>query len=230
MRSLKQNLVSEIFVVATGFAALIHSTWSIGTLFSGNEPVWTADLWASAWAYLSWMIPALLIAFALDIGQIATSHEIRMDLKLGKRPIAKYITFGIFALATYYLQWLYMAHHVPKLALGEGVGATHVQFASFLRDLSIWIVPAFLPLSTLLYTISRVKTEEVIAEIVVEDPQAVFQITQPLLPERSGRKRVAEEVKAFILENPDKKPKEVAENLSVGISTVYRIMKEIEHD
>lgn len=162
MNNFRKSLVSEIFVVATGFAALVHSTWSIGTLFSGQEPIWypTQTFLEYIFAYLCWMVPALLIAFALDIGQIATSHEIRECIARNERPIRKYVTFGIFAVATYYLQWLYMMNHIPLLALGGGVSALHTPLVEALRDLSVWIVPAFLPLSTLLYTYSHVKAEE----------------------------------------------------------------------
>lgn len=161
MHTFRKHLFTEIFVIATGFAALVHSTWSVGTLFSGMQPLVASgeDATAYAFRYASWVLPALLIAFALDIGQIATSHEIRQCILRGEQPVRKYVTFVIFALATYYLQWLYMAYHIPMLALGEGVSAMHIPVAQALRDMAVWIVPVFLPLSTLLYTFSHVQTE-----------------------------------------------------------------------
>lgn len=162
MKNIRAHLIAEIFVIATGFAALVHSTWSAGTLFSGMQPVAaTGEAWFTyALRYMEWMLPALLVAFALDIGQIATSHEIRECIKRGEQPYRKYVTFIVFALATYYLQWLYMAFHIPMLALGAGVSSVHTAIATSLRDLSIWIVPAFLPLSTLLYTFSHARSED----------------------------------------------------------------------
>lgn len=187
MNSVKKNLASEIFVIATGVAALIHSTWSIGTLFSGVEP--SAEL--QPFRYLTWLIPALLVAFALDIGQIATSHQIGLDLARGERPRGKYVTFVVFAVSTYYLQWLYMAHHIPTLELGAGIGITHREFASNLRDLAVWVVPAFLPLSTMLYTFSRVqeKPAHTEKEVYVEPAYTEIVVEETPLPEIEAPKQ-----------------------------------------
>jgi len=136
------HLVQQPFVFATGAAALIHSTWALGTLFAGEQP--------EGWALLGWLAPALLISFALDVGQIATSAEIREHGLTRTRGV----TFIVFSGATYYLQWLYIAHHMPSLALAAGVRETWAGFATVMRDSAVWIIPALLPLSTLLYTFS----------------------------------------------------------------------------
>ena len=149
MKFLK-HLLNNPFILATGMAALAHSTWALCTLFSGNEPTQFTGSW---WA---WLIPGLLIAFALDVGQIATSTEIRG----GQRKPIKYVTFGVFSVATYYLQWLYISHHMPSVSLGDGVRAEWVGFASLFRDMGIWIIPALLPLSTMLYTLSESDEKE----------------------------------------------------------------------
>lgn len=139
-----RHFVQQPFIAATGVAALAHSTWSLATLFTGEEPQ------QFTFAWFAWLAPALLIAFALDVGQIVTSSEIRA----GQRKPVKYLTFAVFAIATYYLQWLYIAHHMPALALSSGVRESWGEVATLLRDAAIWIVPALLPLSTLLYTFS----------------------------------------------------------------------------
>lgn len=138
------HAIKQPFVFATGLAALSHSTWALATLFAGKEP----EQFTFAW--FSWLAPALLIAFALDVGQIVTSAEIRA----GQRTITKYFTFGIFAIATYFLQWLYIIHHIPALELSQGVRGEWHNVVLLLRDCAIWIIPALLPLSTLLYTFS----------------------------------------------------------------------------
>lgn len=140
-----KHVTEQPFVFATGLAALVHSTWSLGTLFAGTQPATTDPL-----KFAFWLVPALLISFALDVGQIATSAEIRE----GQRTATKYITFTVFAVATYYLQWLYIAHHMPQLELASGVRQTWASGATILRDAAVWIIPALLPLSTLLYTLS----------------------------------------------------------------------------
>jgi hypothetical protein len=139
-----KEIKSQPFIFATGLAALVHSTWTLGTLFTGPEPRQMTLNW------LLWLTPAFLIAFALDVGQIVTSAEIRSN----RRTRAKYATFFVFAAATYFCQWNYIAAHVPALPLAPGVRAQWLPFATLLRDSSLWILPALLPLSTLLYTFS----------------------------------------------------------------------------
>lgn len=155
-----KHMIENLFVTATGIAALIHSTWSLGTLLSGEQPDPSID----GLGFLGWIIPALLISFALDIGQIYTSAEIRN----GDKRIIKYLTFGIFAVATYYLQWLYMAHHIPLLGLEAGIRPDWEYQVTLLRDMAIWIVPAFMPLSTALYTISQRQEKPTSVEIEVK--------------------------------------------------------------
>ena len=142
MKEFFRHAMGQPFVFATGLAALVHSTWALGTLFSGQQP--------EGWHLLGWLIPALLIAFALDVGQIATSSEIREHgLTIGRG-----VTFFVFAMATYYLQWLYIAHHMPALEIAAGVSATAKATAVYMRDAALWIIPGFLPLATVLYTFS----------------------------------------------------------------------------
>lgn len=142
-----KHIWSQPFVVATGVAALIHSTWALGTLFAGLQPDPAIDGW---FAYAAWLLPALLIAFALDVGQIATSAEIRQ----GNRTRARYLTFIVLSGATFYLQWLYMAHHMPSLELAKGVRDLWGPVPGFMRDAAVWVIPALLPLATTLYTLS----------------------------------------------------------------------------
>lgn len=132
------------FIVATGLAALIHSTWALGTMFAGPEP--SAELDFLLW--LRWVIPAFLIAFSFDVGQISVS----MGIRSGQRSRARFVTFAVLAAATYYCQWLFLAHHVPLLELSAGVRDEWRPFVAFMRDLGIWIIPGLLPISTTLYT------------------------------------------------------------------------------
>ena len=155
------HAVKQPFVFATGLAALSHSTWALATLFAGEEPQ------QFTFAWFSWLAPALLIAFALDVGQIVTSAEIRA----GQRTLTKYFTFGIFAIATYFLQWLYIIHHIPALMLSDGVRGEWHSVVLLLRDCAIWIIPALLPLSTLLYTFSSQAENDVRPqETTIEEP------------------------------------------------------------
>lgn len=140
-----KHILAQPFVFSTGLAALFHSTWSLGTLFAGKEPY---PQFTPAW--FAWVVPSFFIAFAMDVGQIVTSSEIRA----GNHTRVKYLTFATFAVATYYLQWLYIVHHMPQLDLADGVRGEWSGLTGLMRDAAIWIIPAMLPLSTLLYTFS----------------------------------------------------------------------------
>lgn len=146
-------IASEPFVAATGAAAFLHSTWTLQMMFSGRILNIGAPFldWAGA------NIPSALLAFSIDVGQIKTS----IDIREGKANAGKILTFAVLALATYYLQWIYMMHHAPDLALGAGVRPDMAETASAWRDAAIFIVPALLPLSTLLYTISNANADSI---------------------------------------------------------------------
>lgn len=143
-----KHLKEQPFVVATALSALIHSTWALGVLFAGHPPAFEVTFWyVLELAY--WLIPALLIAIALDVGQVATANSIRR-----KPTLAKYVTFGVFALATYYLQWSYMLYHMPDLTPSTGISDAQRWLIEPLRNMALWIIPSLLPLSTTLYTLS----------------------------------------------------------------------------
>lgn len=143
MKFLK-HMSENLFITFTGIAALVHSTWSLGTMFSGKAPTGT---W---WEFAGWVLPAFFVAFAMDVGQISTSAAIRHNGLTWQRGLA----FFVFAVATYYLQFLYIAHHMPALQIASGVSEFHQSTVVTARDAAIWILPLLLPLSTMLYTIS----------------------------------------------------------------------------
>lgn len=200
MKNLFNHLASQPFISATAFAALVHSTWALGTLFAGEAPsvTWSlavADTGSFAlelFAYSYWITPALAIAFALDVGQVKTAH----DIQTGERNPVKYATFAIFALATYYLQFVYIAHHFPTLELGAGVAYPGVVRA--VSNAGLWIIPALLPLSTMLYTLSH--RSEVSASnpvITVEDTSpAKPKVAKAKLPKPSKAKAIPAKVLA----------------------------------
>lgn len=157
-----RHIVRQPFIAATGLAALIHSTWSLGTLFAGAQPQGDPVHLAG------WIIPAFLIAFALDIGQIVTSAEIRSQGLTRNRGI----TFAVFAIATYYLQFLYIVHHMPALDAAPGLRAEWTPALTLMRDAAVYILPGLLPASTLLYTLSSTESERKTPEAGHETPEA----------------------------------------------------------
>jgi hypothetical protein len=151
-----KHAISQPFIFATALAAFIHTTWGAATLFSGLGPQMDLDRPETIATWLWWVLPGALIAFALDVGQIATSAEIRA----GHHNKGKYITFTVFAIATYFLQWLYMAHHMPALPLSDGVRQEWTGIAQLMRDAALWFIPALLPASTIAYTFSNKVDEQ----------------------------------------------------------------------
>lgn len=198
MSEIVKHIRENLFITATGVAAFVHTAWAIGTLFSGTQPVVSASVvdafgvWlAQTWALVGWLVPPILIAFALDVGQIVTSYRIRQEHLRHRKPYYKYLTFAVFAVATYYLQWAYMAHHLPALELAEGVRVDWRPFVGVVRDLSLWVIPLLLPLSTMLYTISDMDegSEEPAkptraVHVEVKPAPLVEQVPTPKLTER----------------------------------------------
>jgi hypothetical protein len=168
------HMGENLFITLTGIAALVHSTWSLGTMFSGKAPNWPS------WDYVGWVLPAFFVAFAMDIGQISTSAAIRHNGLTWQRAV----TFFVFALATYYLQFLYIAHHLPLLALASGISDTHRDLVKTSVDAAIWILPLFLPLATMLYTISDGDNREPIISSYAEPTITKVIEDMPLIEEK----------------------------------------------
>lgn len=175
MKFLK-HMSENLFITFTGIAALVHSTWSLGTMFSGEMPT------GSWWALAGWIIPAFFVAFAMDVGQISTSAAIRHQGLTWQRGLA----FFVFAVGTYYLQFLYIAHHMPALDIAGGVSDFHLWAVVTARDAAIWILPLLLPLSTMLYTISDGDSKEQTDSRLPEPTITIQKPENPLLEEKSS--------------------------------------------
>jgi hypothetical protein len=161
-KEILQHILRQPFVASTAVAAAVHSTWTLGTLFAGEQPTVTNIGNVAEWLALAgWLLPALLIAFSLDIGMLATAVEIRN----GQRHATKYITFFVLSLSMFYLQFWYLSSHTPAIPIAEGVATNWLAAAETLRGLSVWIIPAMLPISTLLYTFSHGEGQAVAGKV-----------------------------------------------------------------
>jgi len=161
MQKLSHIISNHIFIFATSLAMLVHSTWTFGTLFSGTQP--ELNGLDTLVPYLMWVTPALLVALAIDVGQIQTS--VKLSKASGwKQRIPLGITFITLALAGYYLQWYHLAHHIPALEFGSGLTEDVKASLGGLKDIAIFVIPALLPLSTILYTMSSSHDETVANE------------------------------------------------------------------
>lgn len=206
MKFLK-HMSENLFITFTGIAALVHSTWSLGTMFSGKAP--EGDLWALA----GWLLPAFFVAFAMDVGQISTSAAIRHNGLTWQRGLA----FFVFAVATYYLQFLYIAHHMPALQIATGVSAWHLWAVETGRDAAIWILPLLLPLSTMLYTISDGDGKEQSKAKQQDANFSIVTVDKPLIEQK-----VTEfESSVMLTEERIQEPKYLAECSNCGWSKEY---------
>lgn len=175
---------NHIFIFATSIAMLVHSTWTFGTLFSGEQPTVYPQQPSTIVAYLFWVTPALLVALAIDVGQIQTS--VKLSNAHGyKQKFALGTTFIILALAGYYLQWFHLAHHIPALEFGSGLTTDMKSNLEGLKALAIFVVPALLPLSTVLYTLSsdtgNAPNEQVTAAMLSPSFNVSFPILEPAI-------------------------------------------------
>lgn len=163
------------FIFATGGAALVHSTWTLAVMFAGEPPAieWVMgfSIIPDLFTFVVYWLTAGAIAFALDVGQIVTSAEIRASRR-GWGVVPKLFTFVVLAGATWYLQFLYIAHHIPDLGLAEGVRDEWQPIIALMRDLAIFIIPALLPASTILYTFGAGKSVATHEQIRIEIERA----------------------------------------------------------
>ncbi len=118
--NIKNHLLEHIFIIATSIAMVVHTTWTVGTLFAGPQPILYPSDPSTIIAYLFWVTLALLVAVAIDVGQIQTSLKLA-NSRNWKQQIALGITFLTLALAGFYLQWFHLVHHIPALDFGAGL-------------------------------------------------------------------------------------------------------------
>lgn len=151
LNALKQHA----FIGAVAIACFIHGTWTIATITGGQPPAAVVDL-GSLMAWLFWVVPGALVSFALDIGQYRTAVEISAAHAAGRRPLGKYVTFVVISGFVYYLQWYHLIHHLPALTVAPSVASgPHGPVVALLSGFIVWIYPALLPITTLLYTLSH---------------------------------------------------------------------------
>lgn len=176
------------FIFAAGLAAFIHSTWSFAVIMSGQLPI--LPTYGESWTHfaefgltlLYKLLPAALMAYAIDVGQIEAAEKIRE----GNNSYTNLFAFTVTALFTFYLQFLFMIHHMPSLAVSPGAAPAAAAFGVHVRDAAIWVMPALLPLSLIIRMTSdteqQPRTRIIDGEVTPIDEQPA----QPL-PESSQR-------------------------------------------
>lgn len=143
--------LDQPFVFMVGIAALIHSTWTIATFSGGEAPNVTSDP-RSVVAWLWWVVPGFLAAFALEVGQVDTARQIqrgqgRKFRLFGLIINVKVITFVVLSAATYLLQLVYLLHHFPERGVSSGLSEASKAAAAIVMEIVVWCSPLLLPLS-----------------------------------------------------------------------------------
>lgn len=173
------HLRTQPFLAAVSLAAALHSSWSFSTLFTGLEP---HPQFTPSW--FAWIIPGVMLAFSVDIGLLTLANQIR----LGQRTKGKLLAFAVLCGAMGFLQFLYIAAHMPEVALGAGVRSEWIGLVSLLRDASIWILPLLLPTALTLFAFSESAPERTatpssamalvpqdsVEPMIIETPGAAF--------------------------------------------------------
>lgn len=175
-----RHIISQPFVASTSIAALVHSTWSLCTFMGGDQPTDPLHLFG-------WLAPGFLLAFSLDVGLLWTAVSI--NRKEGGKGM--YAAMGVLLLAMFYLQWLYMAIHLPEVSLGAGVRQQWVDAISLGRDLSLFVVPALLPISVGLFTFSRRDAHE--TTVIHSTETALVTTVEPLTVELPDKDKMSQE-------------------------------------
>ena len=181
------------FIFAAGLAAFIHTTWSFAVIMSGELPDFPAIGEDKALAFASWLlvmsyqiIPAALMAYAIDVGQIEAAEKIRE----GNNSLANLLAFIITAICTFYLQFLFMIHHMPLLEVSPGAAPAAAAIGVHVRNAAIWIMPALLPLALIVRMTSD--TEQPQPRIIEGEATPIDQDEQPQPPTRQSLPDVAQ--------------------------------------
>jgi hypothetical protein len=160
------HLIRQPFLTAVSIAAISHSTWSFAVMFTGLEPYPQFT-----WSWWAWVLPSAIMAFSIDIGLLSLAYQIRA----GQRNPSKLAAFAVLSGAMFYAQFVYISSHMPALALAAGVRAEWAEVVQLVRDCSIWILPALLPVALILYAFSDkdpAHTEAVATAPTVDDTRA----------------------------------------------------------
>lgn len=176
-----RTLLAHVFIILTGLAALPHSVWSVSTIMQGVEPATFSVGW------IGWAFSGFLIGLTIDVGQIAISIQIAR----GERNWQRFSAFGFLAALTFYLQWYYASAHVPITQLGAGMNAEAVPFAIGLRDLGVWLVPALLPITTLIYTFGYPERKRTRATATITQTKTTVKIEQPEVSQGASQPAIA---------------------------------------
>jgi hypothetical protein len=149
-----RRLGIELFLACVSVAAVVHSSWSLNTYFTGPEPQVAGSIEAIM-AWVVWVVPGFLIAFAIDVGLLTLARQIRD----GHGHWWKLAAFFVLCALMGYSQFLYIMAHLPSIPVGAGVRTDWLVSLTEVRDLVVVIYPFALPVTLILYAFSDIKAE-----------------------------------------------------------------------
>jgi len=133
------------FVTIVGIAAWVHSTWSFSTVIGGEVPLIAS--WVDIPRWLYWILPGAAAAAAVDVGLISLAAQFR----LGKGARPKLVTFAVLSFISYLGQALFSLSHGGQYIPSTGLSSASVAIASVVWELLIWLLPAALPVTLILW-------------------------------------------------------------------------------
>lgn len=149
MKRYNESSLFELVYLFVSIATFIHTTWGSAFTFEGDPPQKTLAL-------AFWYLTGMLVAITVDVGMFLTARAMKHN-----RSLVLVATFILAAFSSYFFQVLYTLHHADEFVWG-GVRYYWIARLQPLVDARVVIVPGFLPLFAILYTMAkiRVATEE----------------------------------------------------------------------
>ena len=140
------NITSDHgFVILLSVAAIVHSAWSINSVFNGAEPT---PMYSEHW--WGWYIPGLLMAITIDVGLV----QFVFKLQAGERSAALIIAYLVLCGLMAFGQFIYVASHMADIQPSAGVAIYDLQLTNMLIKLALYVYPLALPVVSAIYAFS----------------------------------------------------------------------------
>lgn len=181
-RENKVNKHGNLFVVIVGLAAWLHSSWAFATVIGGSTPVTVIGSVSDLFHWLYWYGPGAAAAAAVDVGMI----NLAAQFKRGQGTRARLTTFAALSVISYVGQVLFSVSHSGAYTPSVGLSEFSASIAAVVWQLFIWLLPATLPVTLILWAWSDVQAptvqkSEPETQVIIENPveTAVTVVEEP---------------------------------------------------
>lgn len=140
-----QTVSDHGFVILLSVAAIVHSAWSINSVFSGHEPtpMYSSDWWG-------WYLPGFLMALTIDVGLI----QFIFKLQRGARDRALIVGYLLLCALMAFGQFIYVASHMADIVPSAGVASYDLTLTNALIKAALYVYPLALPVVSAIYAFS----------------------------------------------------------------------------